>query len=276
MTDAINISGPIPDDLASSISQAPSEALDIWRYMDFTKFVSLLEMQSIFFVRIAHLEDPFEGSFPVSQTPLNRILGMLPQSAFPEGTTVTVSPSPGLEDHWKVMRNWAMVSCWHAVAHESAVMWKLYAPTGVGVAIRSTVGRLRQALGTPLPPPNGFFGVDRYHIGMIDYIDFSSANIPVENAAAQFFRKRRSFEHERELRALLMQWPVKADGWFDHAQRPNDHGNSIFVDLKELIGEIRVAPQAPAWYCELVSKVVARYGIDVKPQQSELDAEPLY
>ena len=230
----------------------------------------------MFFVRIAHLDDPFEGSFPVSQAPLDRILGMLPQNVFPDGANITVSLSPGLEDYWKVMRNWAMVSCWHAVAHESAAMWKLYAPTSVGVAIRSTVGRLRQALGTPSPPPNGFFGGDRYHIGMIDYIDFSSASISTQNAAAQFFRKRLSFEHERELRVLFMQWPVNADRWLDYTQRPNDHGRSISVDLKVLIGEIRVAPQAPAWYSKLVSKVVARYGIDVKPEQSELDAEPLY
>jgi hypothetical protein len=101
---------PFFDSIARSISQPSSEDLVIWRYMDFTKFVALLEARSLFFVRVAHLDDPFEGSFPVSQTPLDRILGMLPQSAFPEWTTVTISTSPGLLDHWEVMRNWAMVS----------------------------------------------------------------------------------------------------------------------------------------------------------------------
>lgn len=266
----------LSDNIAQSIPQPSSEDLVIWRYMDFIKFVALLETQSLFFVRIAHLDDPFEGSFPVSQSPLDRFLGMLPHGVFPEGTTVTVSTSPGLEDHWKVMRNWAIVTCWHAVAHESAAMWKLYAPTGGGVAIRSTVGRLRKALGAPSPPPSGFFGGDRYHIGMIDYIDFSSANIPLVNTAAQFFRKRRSFEHEHELRALLMQWPIKADRSIDYVQRPNDHGRSISVDLKVLIDEIRVAPQAPHWFSQLASKIMARYGIEVVPGQSDLDAEPLY
>jgi hypothetical protein len=266
----------LSDDIAQSIPQPSSEDLVIWRYMDFTKFVALLETQSLFFVRIAHLDDPFEGSFPVSQSPLDRFLGMLPHGVFPEGTTVTVSTSPGLEDHWKVMRNWAMVTCWHGVAHESAAMWKLYAPTGGGVAIRSTVGRLRKALGAPSPPPSGFYGGDQYHIGMIDYIDFSSANIPLKNTAAQFFRKRRSFEHERELRALFMRWPINENRWFDHSRRPDDHGMSISVDLKVLIDEIRVAPQASHWYSELVAKMVSRYGIGVVPQQSEIDAKPLY
>lgn len=264
------------DKIAQSIPQPLSEDLDIWRYMDFTKFVALLETQSLFFARVTHLDDPFEGSFPSSQTPMDRVLGMLPRSAFPEGTTVTVSPSPGLEDHWKVMRNWAMVSCWHAVSHESAAMWKLYAATGVGLAIRSTVKRLRQALGNPPPLPPGFFGGDRYHIGMIEYIDFSSSHIPIDNGAAQFFHKRRSFEHERELRVLLMRWPVKANNWFDYDQRPVDSGQQLPVDLKTLIHEIRVAPQAPQWYWDLVTKVVSRYGVKAEPKQSELDEKPLY
>jgi hypothetical protein len=51
---------------------------------------------------------------------------------------------------------------------------------------------------------------------------------------------------------------------------------SLSVDLKVLIDEIRVAPQASRWYSELVAKMVSRYGIGVVPQQSEIDDEPLY
>ena len=36
----------------------------IWRYMDFTKFVSLLETRSLFFVRADSFTDPFEGTWP--------------------------------------------------------------------------------------------------------------------------------------------------------------------------------------------------------------------
>ena len=35
----------------------------LWRYMDFTKFVSLLEKQALFFAR-ADKHDPFEGAWP--------------------------------------------------------------------------------------------------------------------------------------------------------------------------------------------------------------------
>ena len=73
-----------------------------------------------------------------------------------------------------------------------------------------------------------------------------------------------------------MRWPIKANGWFDYDQRPVDSGQQLPVDLKTLIHEIRVAPQAPQWYWNLVTKVVSRYGVKAEPKQSELDEKPLY
>lgn len=35
----------------------------IWRYIDFTKFVSLIDSQELFFARADKFDDPFEGSF---------------------------------------------------------------------------------------------------------------------------------------------------------------------------------------------------------------------
>ncbi len=42
--------------------RAPAnESERIWRYMDFTKFVSMLHSESLFFCRADKLSDPFEG-----------------------------------------------------------------------------------------------------------------------------------------------------------------------------------------------------------------------
>jgi len=43
----------------------PDDLVKIWRYMDFTKFVSLLEKRSLYFPRIDQLEDTFEYAIPV-------------------------------------------------------------------------------------------------------------------------------------------------------------------------------------------------------------------
>ncbi len=39
----------------------PERRLTIWRYMDFTKFVDLLEEQALVFPRTDLFEDPYEG-----------------------------------------------------------------------------------------------------------------------------------------------------------------------------------------------------------------------
>jgi len=46
----------------------------IWRFMDFTKFVSMLEESGLFFARLDRLGDPFEGSLPLAESSEGRRL----------------------------------------------------------------------------------------------------------------------------------------------------------------------------------------------------------
>jgi hypothetical protein len=257
-----------------AVPPAPGDDAQIWRYMDFTKFVGLLEDRALFFPRIAQLDDPFEGSFPATQPLLNRLMDLLPPGAVPPGAVVNMSP--GLERVGQTMREWSMVSCWHIAEYESAAMWRLYASTGAAIAIQSTVDRLRRAIGSaPALVPSIGGGTD-FHIGAVEYIDYESDKIPTDSFAAQFFRKRRSFKHEHELRVLLVRYPIVEDNHMDHGRRPPDTGVAFPVDVSTLVSAVRVAPQAPAWYRDLVTKVAKRYGLSIRPTQSELDARPLY
>jgi hypothetical protein len=52
---------PSPDHPVFTKPQDPN--VPIWRYMDFTKFVSMLENSALYFCRSDLLGDPFEGSF---------------------------------------------------------------------------------------------------------------------------------------------------------------------------------------------------------------------
>lgn len=42
----------------------PDEHTTIWRYMDFTKFVSLLDKKTLYFTRSDKFDDKFEGATP--------------------------------------------------------------------------------------------------------------------------------------------------------------------------------------------------------------------
>jgi hypothetical protein len=241
--------------------------------MDFTKYVALLDTRKLFFSRVSCLDDPFEGSFPSAQTPMQRLLDMLPPGAIPPGAVIQMSP--GLEQTWEWIRQWALVSCWHSSAHESAAMWKPYASSTMAVAIKSTVGRLKLSLGSPPPLTPNFNAKEEYFFGMIEYIDFESGKIPPGSFAAQFFRKHHSFEHERELRVLRLEYPMKGQE-ADRELKPPDSGRGFPIDLNSLIEAIYVAPQAPTWYLSLVESVTNRFGVSAAPLQSRLGVTPLY
>ena len=55
----------------------PESDAVLWKYMNFTKFVSLLEKQALFFARADKLGDPFEGSFSKANKQLRPILDII-------------------------------------------------------------------------------------------------------------------------------------------------------------------------------------------------------
>jgi len=90
-----------------------------------------------------------------------------------------------------------------------------------------------------------------------------------------FVHKRKSFEHEREVRALVIKWPTH-DNEFDFTQETIADGVKIRVDVERLIERIYVAPNAPNWFADLVSAVIHRYGYVFEVIHSGLDEQPLY
>jgi hypothetical protein len=111
-----------------TFEEAPVDRhLKLFRFLDFTKYVSMLDQRAMFFTRANHLADPFEGSQP-------RIWA---------GRTLDVDDAEHRRDR-------VLVNCWHANEHESATMWRIYLKSDEGVAIQATVERLK-ALSSRLP-----------------------------------------------------------------------------------------------------------------------------
>jgi hypothetical protein len=242
--------------------------------MDVSKFESLVTERALFFPRVAILEDEFEGAFPESQTLLARALSMIGVSEMPPGMVVHLSPE--LEQAWFLMRRWAVVSCWHVSDHESEAMWRLYAGKGRAIAIQSTIGRLREALGTPAPPSPGFFGSDTFQYGNVEYIDYSSGHIPPANMYAQFFRKRHAFEHEKEMRILIARYPLRQRGTILEDIKPSDRGTAFPVALDTLFQRVLVAPRAADSFFRSVRDLVGPVASNVDVQRSSLEARPNY
>lgn len=230
----------------------------IWRYMDFTKFVSLLDKSALFFSRADKLDDPFEGSYSKANVKLR-----------PQMYKDKVPPDvlQHLTKVHKLFLKYTVINCWHLNEYESAAMWKLYLKSNEGIAISSTFNRLKGCLESEKPI---------IFIGKVQYIDYEKDWLPEGNMLYPFVHKRKSFAHEQELRAVIQEFRYKEDGEIDWDKPPFDEGIYVQVNLETLIDKIYLAPTSPKWLFELVKAVTSRYKLDKEVLQSTLDDVPVY
>jgi hypothetical protein len=115
-------------------------------------------------------------------------------------------------------------------------------------------------------------------IGMVRYLDYKCEALPIGNMLLPYLCKRKSFEHEKELRALI--WtPQHEKNWVGIPRVNKFHdknGLYVPVNLNELISRIFVAPTAPLWILELLESIVGKYGLKKDVIQSDLASFPIY
>lgn len=252
-----------------SVHNSLSTDAVLWRYMDFTKFVSLLENQSLFFVRADKLGDPFEGSFPKINT----------------ATRFKHTPDLSEEDIVKYgfamqqLRRFTLITCWHESIHESEAMWKLYASANGGIAIKSNLQDFVSSFKTN----------EQIHIGGVQYVDYDNDLIPEDDLLSPYLHKRNSFIHENEVRAIIQKSPFGStlSELIDSIQNLSsgellelvdicETGIKFDVDLKFLIQEIIVTHFAPEWLLDLVNEVTKRYGLNIPVNRSHLAESPTW
>lgn len=79
-----------------------------------------------------------------------------------------------------------------------------------------------------------------------------------------FWYKIKSFEHEKEVRAI-----IKKHGL-------NKNGIYIPVDIDKLIDGIYVSPYASEWFVDVVKSVVNKYNINIPVSYSQMVEKPFY
>lgn len=246
----------------------PNQDERIWRYVDFTKLVAMLHTQALFFCRLDRLLDPFEGSYTaLDNQQLGMRLKLIAEQFKGDPTAIrNLQESAALVPQMRRdARKSAAINCWHRNERESAAMWDLYLKSDEGIAISSTFKRLSEALRD---------SPSKVMLGVVDYIDYETEGFEDwGNMYSAFLYKRKSFEHERELRAVVLEstgdtQPV--------SERWNDGGVNIKVDLDALIDAIYIAPSAPSWFASVVTATVAQFGRSFRVVQSDLTREPLF
>ena len=230
----------------------------IWRYLDLSKFLSMLEKGALYFSRVDLLGDPYEGSRPRGEDAF--WADILERSKAKE--EIVKHNKRVINEARSKNRKRMYANCWHINEHESAAMWHVYSRDSASIAIQSTFKRLRICL------------PDTINIGIVKYIDYETESIPLGNVFNYFLHKRKSFEHEHELRALIWETGVTNDGHLQRDIPAEQAGILVSVELTELLEEVVIAPQAQDWFLELVIALVKHYGLLLKVRKSSLSAAP--
>ena len=236
---------------------APSPEAILWRYMEFTKFISLLDRQELHFARADRLGDPFEGSVSL----LTQRLRLLQFHGVPPETVLKVRG-----DITKGARQVFYVTCWHQDDYESAALWNTYSRHANGVAIETDFKSLSDS----------FKCYDDIYIGKIAYVDYQTDLIPEEDALLPYFHKRLEFQHEREVRAVCHVLPQAGGNVSDFYSKEYPLGEYRAVDLSTLVKRVVVAPAAEEWFVQLVRSVAARYELSAPVEESSLNTTPAW
>jgi len=115
----------------------------------------------------------------------------------------------------------------------------------------------------------------RVNIGQVEY-GYNRLDIgTVTNAFDRALKKRKSYEHERELRAVLSSTPHKGRGGMV-LKRLADPGEYVDVNLELLIETVHLSPLAKDWLVETTDLLLQMVGLPLSSRRSPLMDGPNY
>ncbi|WP_339889943.1 hypothetical protein [uncultured Flavobacterium sp.] len=215
----------------------------VWKYLDLSKFLEMLLSNRLFMSRSDKFEDQYEGTFS--------------EPTYEEIKKIAAN-NPKFLNYYKKHREKVVISSWHINEYESFAMWQIFTKNNEGLAIQSTIGRLKKALATERKTIQ--------HIGQVNYIDYKKELIPFDDSFFPFLFKRKSFQYEREVRII-------SDVSLDNLKI--NEGLKIDVNIDQLIERIYIHPKSENWYKNLVIELVEKLDFDFTIEKSDLESDIL-
>ena len=260
--------------------EIPDGGAVLWRYIDLAKLLSLVGNEVLYFSSLARLGDKFEGQWSrrtiqmihdwdelwmgedvnrcfIEDKVKNQRLYFPKehQQPLPKDTSGHLGRLIRDRDH----QNQTFVSCWYQEDGESQAMWKLFAGDKYGIAVRTTASKLIGSFTNRLPD----------YLGFVKYLDYEREPMAVSHFPPVFY-KRKEFQHEREVRAVLapQQRIEKPENKIESPGIPEP------INPTYLIEELIVSPYSPDWLMEVVELLIARFKMEVAVTKSTLEREP--
>ena len=242
----------------------PQSDYIIVKYLDLTRFISLIQRKTLFFCRLDKLEDKFEGTTAKLNFDLRidnyhylRDAGFFQVIVSDEEIVKKVKEQYEFEKKKKAIN---CVNCWNKKNTESAALWKIYSDFSKGIMIKSSISRLIKAWENTK---------EEISLSEIKYIDYSHELMPDGNSMYPLIHKQIAYSYEEEVR--LIYEIVPESGWdYDWTKEEVMEGLYIKANLSELIEEIILSPYSPKWFFKLVQDLSEKYELNKVISKSQL------
>ena len=258
---AYEVRDELEDDLRDGTSEwYPTDAdgsTTIWRYMDLGKFVSLIQSNQLWFSHRSNFEDPYEGRY--SKEVAEEIQREKWNIEEPNDEDSAYFIDNDLDDY---------VSCWNMKESQSAALWKMYVEGDNGVAIKSTVDQLGEAI-------NWFSDSEFDQDIEFGKVEYHVTGEEPRGRYAPIFTKRDIFDFEQEYRVVLTSYESLNDVEIDGVKIIDGVGIGVNIDLDHLIDDVYISPSAGGYLRDVVERLQSDYGPDYSIEQSTVYDHPL-
>jgi hypothetical protein len=225
-----------------------NKALDkpIWKYLDFWKFLNLLDTKSLYFSNAIGFGDNHEGRIPIV------VQEMMLENDVKKGVTHGRDNINFVE---RVTRKLTFISSWTYNNKESFALWKMYAKDKTGIAIKTNLQNLKSSFSKT---------EKEIYIGEINYFDKNNFNYDTSNLFYPSLVKLDYYSYENEIRCITSISP-------EERKDDNDNGRLIEVNLEELIKTIYISPNSKPEFKKMIELLKKEYNLNFTIEFSEVN-----
>jgi hypothetical protein len=223
----------------------------VWRYMSFSRFVWLLQKGQLWLSRADLLGDPWEISLAGDQ--LAHVISRHPLTTLP---LTAEKRETAMQRSERIIRTWrqqTFINCWSASDHESHALWRIYCESFEGVAIQTTLAKLKASVGGLSVVPV-IYEIPGSRNQTPSHIDLST-------------KKRLMFAYENEVRIIH---------YVEERLESIIPGYGLDWDVGNCVESIRIHPEADYSFMDTVTATVERYAPTLKDKVawSAMNARP--